>query len=359
MKKKVVFIINNLTGGGAERVISIISDYLVNHGYDVTILMLRGDKCVYKINSKVKRIIRYDYEPHDALKQIRYLRKYYKAHPDAIFVSFLRSQNLYSLIAAVGTKAKIVFSERMTPVKFSFKNFKNSAEFKLLMFFAHTNRCKKIVFQSKSAADGYPKTLKKKGIVIPNPLNDNMPQPYSGERKKNIVAVGRLSYQKNYKLLIDAFAKFSKINPGYTLQIYGKGALQSKLQNYTEKLGLKEKVELCGFCSDVHEKIVDAGMYVMSSDYEGLSNALLEAMALGIPTISTDHPPGSAKEYIKNYDNGILIPVRDTEALFGAMCYISNNTDKADEMGKRASEIRNAISSSVIGEKWKSLFETL
>lgn len=357
MKKEIVFIINNLSGGGAERVISIVSSYLANCGYDVTILMLRGDKSVYETDSKVKKVVRTDYEPHDALKQIKYLRAYYKAHPKAVFISFLRSQNVYSLIAAIGTNAKLVFSERMTPVKFSTKNLSASLEFKLLTFLAGIRQCKKVVFQSNAVLNGYPKWARKKGVVIPNPLSDSLISPYEGERKKSIVALGRLAPQKNYKLLIDAFYEFSKKHPDYTLEIYGDGPLKSAIEKYIEKLNLSDKIILQGFCTDVHERIVDAGMYVMSSNFEGLSNALLEALALGIPTISTDHPPRSAREYITSYENGILTPVGHKTALYSAMCYMSENPDKAEEMGQKATNIRNILSTSLICEKWKNMFD--
>lgn len=359
MEKEIVFIINNLSGGGAERVISIVSSNLANCGYDVTILMLRGDKCVYETDKKVKMVVRTDYEPHDALKQIKYLRAYYKAHPKAVFISFLRSQNVYSLLAAIGTNTKLVFSERMTPVKFSRKNLSASLEFKLLTVLSGIRQCKKVVFQSNSVLNAYPKWARKKGVIIPNPLSDNLIKPYKGERKQNIVALGRLAPQKNYKLLIDAFYKFSKKHPNYILEIFGDGSLKSTIENYTKKLGLNDRVILHGFCADVHEKIIDAGMYVMSSNFEGLSNALLEALALGIPTICTDHPPGSAREYIVGYENGILTPVGNVDALYNAMCYMSENTDKAAAMGQKATAVRNTLSSSIICEKWRNIFDEI
>lgn len=321
--------------------------------------MLRGSKSVYKTDSKVKKIVRTDYEPHDAMKQIKYLRAYYKAHPKAVFISFLRSQNVYSLIAAIGTNTKLVFSERMTPVKFSNKNLSASLEFKLLTFLAGIRQCKKIVFQSNSVLTGYPKWARKKGIIIPNPLSDNLIKPFKGERRKNIVALGRLTPQKNYKLLIDAFSEFSKKHSDYILEIYGDGPLKSSIEKYIEKLNLSDRIILHGFCTDVHEKIVDAGMYVMSSNFEGLSNALLEALALGIPTICTDHPPKSAREYITNYENGILTPVGNKAALCNAMCYISENPDKAEEMGQKATVIRDVLSTGLICKKWIKVFDEI
>lgn len=358
-KKEIVFIINSLSGGGAERVISILSNYLVKNNYDVTLLMTRGGECVYEIDGAVKKVIRTDYKPKDVLDQIKYTRSFYKSHPDALFVSFLRRQNLYSLIATLGTKTKIVFSERNNCDKSTFTDFISRLEFDALSFLGSTKHCRKIIFQTRGAADCYPAGARKKGVVIANPLKENIPEPFTGERKKNIVAVGRLTGQKNYRLLVDAFSIFYKNHTDYTLQIYGEGALKKAIQNHIDELNLNGKVQLCGFCENVHERIIDAGMYVMSSDYEGLSNAMLEAMALGLPTISTDHPPGGAKAYIKSYENGILTPVGDAEKMAEAMCFMADNPEKAAEMGKNAAKIRTVLSTEEICRQWKNVFDEL
>ncbi|MDE6767472.1 MAG: glycosyltransferase, partial [Eubacterium sp.] len=188
---------------------------------------------------------------------------------------------------------------------------------------------------------------------------NGLPQPYTGQRKKTVVAVGRISPQKNYRLLFDAFAKFSEIHPNYKLEIYGDGESKDAVKNYIAKLGLADKVELCGFCKNVHERILDAGMYVMSSDFEGLSNAMLEALAIGLPVISTDHPPGGARAYITSYENGILTPVRDVDAMTKAMCYMAENAEKAQEMGQKAALVREALSEDTICKKWQTVFEDI
>lgn len=359
MKKRIFFIVNNLSGGGAERVISIISNYLIKQDYQVTILMLRSDKCVYALDPSIKLIKRENVKDNDALNQIKFIRNWYKKEPDAVFVSFLRKQNLYSLMASIGLNVKFMFSERANPdVKFEPLN-KDYIELSLLKKFSVLSSCKKIVFQTQGAANCYPVKSQKKSEIIPNPLNEISLPVYKGERKKTICAVGRLTGQKNYRLLIDAFAQFSKPHPDYKLEIYGDGGLRKTMENYIDKLGLTDKIELCGFCKDVHQRIADAGMYVMSSDFEGLSNAMLEAMALGLPVISTDHPPGGARAYIKSYENGILTPVGDVDAMAKAMCYMAENPQKAKEMGLKASSVRQELSMDSICKKWKKVFDEI
>jgi glycosyltransferase involved in cell wall biosynthesis len=357
--KKIFFITYSMCGGGAERVMSTIANYLVKQEYDITFLLTHSDECVYELDPAIKIILRDNVQPKDGINQIKFIRHYYKKEPKALFISFLHSQNLYSLIANIGLNVRLLISERNNPdVKFSLKD-KSSITTKGIKELTAKRCCSKAVFQTQGAMECYPKATQKKGAVIPNPLKTDLLDVYTGERQKNIVALGRLTSQKNYKLLIDAFFEFSKTHPDYVLQIYGKGELENTINKYTSFLNISGKVELCGFCTDVHERIIDAGMFVMSSNYEGLSNALLEAMAMGLPVISTDHPPGGARAYINSYENGILTPIKDVEEMAKAMSYMADNPDKAKEMGLKASLIRDELSTNSICEKWKSVFDEI
>ena len=358
MKKKVYFITNALTGGGAERVMSVLSNYLVEHEYEINFLLLQDKETAYEINDKIKLYKRADIHPKDMTAQIKFIRHFIKKDPDALFVSFFTHQNLFTLLAAIGTKARVLVSERNDPAhSFTAKLTKVGNIVRNILYKSHY--CKKIIFQTKGAMDFFSDRIKNKSVVIANPLKDGLPEPYTLERKKTIVSVGRFNPQKNYKLLLDAFAVFFTKHSDFRLEIYGDGILRKTIENYIKKLGLNDNIELCGFCKNVHERIIDAGMYVMSSDFEGLSNAMLEALALGLPVICTDHPPGGARTYIKSYENGILTPVGDVDEMAKAMCYVAENPDKAKAMGMKALSVRNELSSDNICKKWKSVFDSI
>lgn len=126
--------------------------------------------------------------------------------------------------------------------------------------------------------------------MIPNPVEIGGTKVWAGMREKRIVAVGRLEPQKNHKLLIEAFACFREQDPEYTLELYGKGSMERELRDLTESLGIASSVIFRGFSEHVREEIRGAAMYVLSSDYEGISNSMLEALALGVPVIATDCP---------------------------------------------------------------------
>lgn len=358
MRKTVIFITNALSGGGAERVMSNLANYLVGKGYCIKFILLNGDEVVYSLDSSVEIIVRPNKKDKDAFAQIKFLHRCMKKYKNALFVSFFTHQNIYTILAALGTGTKVLVSERNDPANsFPPKVQKFGDPVRKILY--RNSHCKKIVFQTKGAADYFDESIKKKGIVIPNPLKDGLPLPHTEEREKNIVAVGRFNPQKNYKLLLDAFDEFSALHPDYKLEIYGDGGGRKSIENYIDKLGLADKIELCGFCKNVHERIIDAGMYVMSSDYEGLSNAMLEALAIGLPVISTDHPPGGARAYITSYQNGILTPVGDIKAMANAMCYMADNPAKAQRMGLNASLIRDELSSDNICKKWKETFDEI
>ena len=196
------------------------------------------------------------------------------------------------------------------------------------------------------------KSIQKKGVVIPNPINDQIPYFDVKEREKVIMSAGRLKPQKNYPLLIRAFAKFSASFPDYYLDIYGEGYLLEELVALADELGVKEKVRFKGFCSDIFPIMAKVGMFVMSSDYEGISNSMLEAIAIGTPTICTDCPVGGARQMIEDQVNGMLVPLGDVDALAAAMCKVAGDKEFAEMLGNNGKKIREKYPIEVIAEKW-------
>ena len=171
-----------------------------------------------------------------------------------------------------------------------------------------------------------------------------------------IVSAGRLAPQKNQKMLITAFSKIANQYPDYNLTIYGEGALRQFLEQQISDLGLQERVFLPGNITDLHTQIKTSAFFVMSSDFEGMPNALIEAMALGLPCISTDCPCGGPKTLIREKENGLLIEVGDSDALADAMATLIENQSLAFEMGQNAVAIRDRLSMEMIGKEWVAYF---
>lgn len=156
-------------------------------------------------------------------------------------------------------------------------------------------------------------------------------------------------------MAIDAFEKFNKVHPEYIYEIYGEGELRESIQQYIEKKNLREKVFLKGFYQNIHSEIVNAAVFVLPSNYEGISNSMLEALAIGLPVICTDCPIGGARQVIENGKNGVLIPVGDTAALFNAMCKIVEDEDFAGLLSSNATNVRNDYNADLICKKWETL----
>ncbi len=342
---KICFITANLIGGGAERVIANLANCMVNQGHSVNILLTAGRDIEYdfhpsidimQISEKTGRSVK------GRLDRIWKLRKYFKDNRDTYFIAMPTETNMFALIAAIGLNMKLTISERSNPNAFSKKYLRN-----LIYILA-----KKMVFQTEDAMKCYSKKLQKIGTIIPNPICDNYPEPYQGERTKRIVSVGRFEEEKNHKMLIRAFAKVSETYPEYELWLYGKGTLENDLKQLSIDLGIEKKVFFPGFSDNVVRDIYDAAIYVLPSNYEGLSNSLMEAMALGIPVIATDCPIGGSKVLIQDYINGLLTPVNDDVAMSKAMKRYLADTTFATSLGLEASKVKTKYQIDSITNMW-------
>lgn len=342
---KIIFVIPNMTGGGAERVISILANYFVDSGIITKILMTAGNECSYDLDSRVELFQAGEKTGGSVFKRLNRIfcmRKYFKQNRDGILICFEPDVAFFSSIAKIGLHIPMISSERNDPVSFGNDRVKKIA-------YHYSDR---IVFQTREAQEYFSKKVQKKGQIIANPVRTNLPEPHKGERKKTIVCVGRLEPQKNHKLLLLAFAAVNKQHPEYVLHIYGRGSLENELKQLASQLSISKTVIFEGFRKDVLTDIIDAGMFVLSSDYEGMSNSLLEAMAVGLPVISTDCPCGGSRLCISNGENGYLVPVKDVDALATAMLTIIEKPEKGQKMGQEASRIRNTFSVKTIAEQW-------
>jgi len=342
---RVAFVIHEMTGGGAERVISVLANYMVKKSIDVSILMTAGAKVEYELEPEVRVIqvgVKTSGNPLNFVRRILRLRSNLKEGAYDAVVAFEADTGLYTTIASTALGKGILISERNDPDKYKHK---------LLRWFTYTH-AEKIIFQTEDARNYFDGEIKKKGVVIANPINDALPIPYEGDRNKSIVSVGRLELQKNYKVLIEAFEMYHKDHPDYSLHIYGEGGLREELQSRIDVGKAKNNIVLEGFCDNVIELIRNASMFVMTSDYEGMPNALMEAMAIGLPVISTDCPIGGPRELIEDGVNGLLVNVGDAKGTAKAMSKIADDIEFASKIGEEAKKIREKYNTETICMKW-------
>lgn len=210
------------------------------------------------------------------------------------------------------------------------------------------------VFQTKQAQEYYQNIIKCETKVIRNPLNpDFKVKPFDGIRTKRIVTMGRLSIEKNQIMLIDAFSKIAKCYPEYILEIYGDGPLRSELQQQIKTLNMENKIILKGRKDNIQQYIFDAEIFVLPSNSEGMPNALLESMALGLACISTDCPIGGAAVIIENEKNGLLIPMNDVDALVQSIKILIEDSKFAHKLRLEAVKVLDDFDAVNVCMNWE------
>jgi glycosyltransferase involved in cell wall biosynthesis len=349
--RKIAFLIDDLkTGGGGERVLSLIANKLAQENFDVTIYQL-NDGFVFPLNDKISVINIIDKPKKNKLlrklQRKKALRKHIRDDKPDILITFGWGNSIYGVNAAKGTKTQIIATERNDP--YTEPAFK---PFRILRNRAY-KKAKYLVCQTTDAVEYYKKC---NSVLIPNPIKENLPLPVpNAVREKTIVNFCRLDKAKNIPLLLDAFSIFHKNHPEYRLKIYGEGVELDNLINYAGLIGISNSVEFHGFDIDIHNAVINAAMYVSSSNNEGLSNSMLEAMAIGLPIICTDCPIGGAKMMIRNYENGILVEMRNVSQMAEAMTYMADNPRHAVDMAAEAVKVREELDVERVVGEWVGL----
>lgn len=345
--KKVAFVINKVTlSGGAERVICTLASEFSRQGIDATIITQQTAECGYSLEGKVKIWAAKAKGKISVLRNFARnsaMRRYIKEQKFDVVISFITVMNLQTILFTRSLKSKIIVSERIFPA-----TIKQPVKFFSKLIYPMADG---FVFQTEQARACFGGKVRKKGCIIYNPLKENLPFA-DVEKSKYIVTIGRLTDQKNHKLLISAFEKFLKNHPDYELRIYGNGPLKGSLEEFAQGLGISDKVRLMGAVENVTEHIKDAEMFVLSSDYEGMPNVLAEAMAMGLPCVSTDCLGGGAAALIENEQNGLLVPCRDVEQLHSAMERIASDAEFANRLSSNGKLLREQLSVESISAQW-------
>lgn len=375
---KICFFIETLSKGGAERVIANLSNYLINlkEIENVDILNIYNTDVAYQLNEKInlytieKKYVKYEYLLNNGNKisklffkikkffkniyRKRKVEKFYKKTNYDIIIAFLPEPSFMILSLKKKLNIPIIISERNDPNK-EYNNIRTKHLMKKLYPLADG-----IVFQTPDAKKYFDGIINSHYEIIPNPVNDLfIKKPYSGERRKVIVNVGRIEEQKNQLLLIKSFEKLKDKFSDYKLIIYGEGSKKNKLIRYVDEQNLKNKVIFAGQVDNIYDKIYDASLFVLSSDYEGMPNALIEAMCLGLPVISTDCPCGGPKMLIKNGENGFLVPVNDETKLSETIDKILEDYNLRKKLSMHASELKEIVSSNVVNQKWLKFIQMI
>lgn len=344
--KRITIFDGTLEKGGAERVISILTNKMINRGINVEILLFYNRKIHYQINEKIKiTTIEGETGTTNPIKNLFWMRKYLKNNTGCL-VSFLAPFNIFALVASFALKIPVVVADRNDPRKVPEKFIIRKLRDFLYVF------ADKIVVQTTYNRDYFSRLLKRKTVIIHNPvdLRESTSMALNIEKKMKIVSVGRLMKQKNQKLLINSFFKVHQKYPEYSLFLYGEGPERDSLELLIKEKNLEDSVFLKGQVDNIFEEIADSKVFVLSSNYEGMPNALIEAMCLGLPVISTN--VSGASDLIENNINGIIIDVNSEEQLTNAMFKMLEDTQFRNDCASNAVSIAKRLDSDVICNQW-------
>ena len=340
-KKRLFIMISSLGRGGAQRVASVLASELSRH-YHVTVVIRKQAPRAYQLDEKVE-LIRLPGRWLGDIQAGRYVLFLKKSRRPDASISFMFDSN--NLNTRGRCSCKTICSERNNPAKKNPRLFDATAE--------QYRKADHVVFQSETVRDLYDEEIRSHSTILPNPVS--VACYASPVSRRRIVTVGRLHPQKNQTMLIRAFAVFLEKHPEYTLSIYGEGELGRELRALASDLGIEEHVLFHGNIEHIHQEIADAEMFILSSDYEGLSNALLEAMMMGLPCISTACE--GSTDVIQSGKNGILTPVGDEAALLSAMDLLADNEEIRREIAINARKSGEAFRKETVTQKWIELIE--
>ena len=405
-KKHIVVVTTNFANGGTERRASVLANEFLGKGYKVTYLVMNKiyPDVVYKLSGDISLVSISDFMESDIAKKekqqaenwkdkklkylskihriaklfgindvrvksqkniltkLEYLRAFALYNPSAIYICF--GIDIYERVcfATEGLDKKLIYTDASAP---DFKDDKDRYTYFKKVQSKTLKKADLCVFQTSAQKEYYGSCVKNNGIIIKNPLATVLPEMFIGERQKIIVNFCRTHPVKNLILLVDAFKRFGDEFTDYKLHIYGATctAISEEYKNNVIKrirdLGISEKVEFFEAIPNVHEKIVDYSMYVSSSDSEGLSNSMIEAMAMGLPCVCTDCLGGGAREMIADGENGLLVPVKDADAMYRAMCRMVQEEGLAQRCSENAYKVRTELSVENIVNQWINAIESL
>ena len=351
-KKKVMFVISSLSGGGAQRVVVSLINHLPADRYDVVLVLLEDKKGHQEhLRDSVKIVQLNKKSRWDFPRLVFQLMREVKHYQPQVVISFLHYVNIVTLIVHLltGKKYKVIVSERNYPPiylkRIRFGNLKGWL-MKVLYRKADFIISNSKLIQKALEEEFHVASNKIKTIYNPVPLKEiecNSTEPidhpfFLVHDGKIVISIGRFVPQKRMDRLVRAFALASQKDKNCYLIILGAGPLANDLCDLVKQLDIEDRVAFPGFTTNPYAWLAKCDLFVLSSDYEGFPNVILEAMACGVPVIATDCPSGPG-EIITNGENGILVPLNNDQALAESMMTLLSDSNLRDQLG-RAGKIK-------------------
>ena len=360
--KKIAFHLNCLCQGGAERVVSNLANQFAQEGYKVYIATEWYDKDEFELDERVTRVhvgLREEDEKKNRITKfflrVKYLKEFVKEYQPDVLIPFAQRANYRALMAAGNSNVPVIVCCRTDPVG-HYDHLSDKIQIKWLF-----PKASGAVFQTTGQRDFFKPHIQNNSTVILNPVNPKYFGTIHPEvKEKAVVHHARLVDFKNQPLLCRAFVRVHEKHPDYVLKIYGpdsQDGTKEIIDSIIEENNAKDYILLMGGSDDLEKEIPKGEVYAFSSDWEGLPNSLLEAMAMGMPIVATDCPCGGPRTVIRNEENGLLIPIKDEDALVEGICRLIEDKEFAKRLGKEAARIEEIANGKAVFEKWRDYLD--
>ncbi|HZZ83179.1 MAG TPA: glycosyltransferase family 4 protein [Anaeromyxobacteraceae bacterium] len=359
-QRPIACVISSLSGGGAERILSGLANRWARAGRPVTLITLDSTQSdVYPLHPATGRVALGLLRPsrgwaegltQSARRVVALRRALLRLRPAAV-VSFMGATNVLSLMATARTGLPVFVCERTDP------RAQREGGIWSMLRRALYPRAEGVVVQTESLAC-WARSFCARVHVIPNfvelPSATAVPGARRGPRR--LISVGRLGPEKGFDLLIEAFARVAPGHPDWSLVILGEGSERARLTSLVDRLGLGPRVWMPGRVADPVPHLAAAHAFALSSRREGFPNALLEAMACGLPTVAFDCQSGPA-EIIAHGRDGLLVQAGDVAGFASALDELMSNPAERERLGRNARDIAVRLSPERVGLAWDALLE--
>ena len=360
--KKILFHLNCLEYGGAERVVSNLANQFAKEGYEVVVATEWEGEEEYQLDERVRRVhvgLKESDEKRSrfskAFRRVLYLRKCILQEKPDVTLAFARKAIYRALEATLFTKEKVIIAVRTNPV-----GTYDGKLGKILISLLFPGAAG-AVFQTVDQRDFFPKSVREKSTIIWNPVHDKYINTTIPEkRSKTVVHSGRIVDFKNQDMLIRAFVKVHEKHPEYDLKLYGGDSFDGTwqvLENTIKECNAGDYVKLMGNSQTLERDLVDGALFAFSSELEGLPNALLEAMVMGLPVVATDCPCGGPRTIIQDGVNGLLVPIKNPKELENGMNRLIEDPEFAENLGREAKKIAEKVNGPSIIDQWRKYIE--
>ncbi len=347
---RISFFIGSMIRGGAERVISLLANHYCRSGWNVDIVLLLANKVEYDLDEKIHIVdltASGNSYAQKALSWLPKIRAYLKEKRPERVVSFVARINALVLTAALGLKIPVIVSERNDP--------RRDGRGRVMQAYCNLiyRTATSIVYQTAYEKACFSRALEHKGVVIANPVSVAVKKQSADGSLFRIVTAGRLAEQKNHIMLIQAVAAVQAKGRKVVCDIYGEGPYRKQTEDAIRECGVQDTVTLQGNVKDIHQQLSTASLFVMTSNYEGLSNALIEAMMMRFPCITTDYD--GVNELIRDGDNGLIVARNDSKGLAHAILRVMEEEGLAFRLGNNAERSAEIYKSENVLTQWEKV----